>query len=73
MSIARSGHGDFRVQYQSNKAFEMMSNSGKRWRWFHDGGLNFPKPIYIDRRRYRREADGVQWLNAQAVVAKDAD
>lgn len=39
------------------------------WRWQNDPALNFPKPIYIGRRRYWREADVVAWLNAQAEAA----
>jgi predicted DNA-binding transcriptional regulator AlpA len=39
------------------------------WRWLNDPALNFPKPIYIARRRYWKEADVSQWLDAQAVVA----
>lgn len=39
------------------------------WRWLNDNKLNFPKPIYISRRRYWREADVIAWLEAQEVVA----
>ncbi|SDE96586.1 hypothetical protein SAMN05421538_11818 [Paracoccus isoporae] len=39
------------------------------WRWLNDPALNFPKPIYIARRRYWREADVSDWLDAQAEVA----
>ena len=39
------------------------------WRWQNDHTLNFPKPIYIGRRRYWREADVIEWLDAQAQVA----
>ena len=39
------------------------------WRWLNDPALNFPKPIYIARRRYWREADVSEWLEAQAEVA----
>lgn len=39
------------------------------WRWLNDPALNFPKPIYIARRRYWREADVSEWLDAQAEVA----
>jgi len=39
------------------------------WRWLNDPALNFPKPIYIARRRYWREADVSAWLDAQAEVA----
>lgn len=39
------------------------------WRWLNDPALNFPKPIYIGRRRYWREADVSAWLDAQGEVA----
>lgn len=39
------------------------------WRWLNDPALNFPRPIYIGRRRYWREADMAAWLDAQAEVA----
>jgi predicted DNA-binding transcriptional regulator AlpA len=39
------------------------------WRWLNDPALNFPKPIYIARRRYWKEADVTAWLDAQAEVA----
>lgn len=39
------------------------------WRWLNDPALNFPKPIYIARRRYWREIDLIEWLDAQAEVA----
>ena len=36
------------------------------WRWLNDPALNFPKPIYIARRRYWREAEVVAWLDARS-------
>jgi len=39
------------------------------WRWLNDPALNFPKPIYITRRRYWREADVSAWLDAQVEEA----
>lgn len=39
------------------------------WRWLNNPALNFPKPIYIARRRYWRESDVSEWLDAQAEVA----
>ena len=39
------------------------------WRWRNDPALNFPKPIYIARRRYWREADVIEWLDAREVAA----
>ena len=41
------------------------------WRWLNDPALRFPKPIYIARRRYWREAEIVAWLDALAA-ARDA-
>jgi len=35
------------------------------WRWQNDPALDFPKPQYIGRRRYWREADIVAWLEAR--------
>ncbi len=35
------------------------------YRWLNTPSLNFPKPIYITGRRYWREADVVEWLEAQ--------
>ncbi|WP_422001181.1 helix-turn-helix transcriptional regulator [Roseovarius mucosus] len=37
------------------------------WRWLENPELNFPRPIYIGRRRYWREADIVAWLEAREV------
>jgi len=39
------------------------------WRWLHDESLSFPRPIYIGKRRYWREADVIAWLDAQPQVA----
>jgi predicted DNA-binding transcriptional regulator AlpA len=41
------------------------------WRWLHDPTLAFPKPIYIGRRRYWREAEIFAWLEGQAAKAAD--
>ena len=35
-------------------------------RWLNNPDLNFPKPQYLGRRRYWRESDIIQWLDAQA-------
>lgn len=35
------------------------------WRWLNDPEMGFPRPIYIARRRYWREADVIAWLEAQ--------
>ncbi|MDW3117176.1 MAG: transcriptional regulator [Roseovarius pacificus] len=34
-------------------------------RWLNKPELNFPRPIYIGRRRYWREADVIEWLDLQ--------
>ena len=34
------------------------------WRWLDDASLSFPRPIYIARRRYWKEATVVAWLDA---------
>lgn len=39
------------------------------WRWLDNPELNFPRPIYIGRRRYWKEADIVAWLEAREVAA----
>ena len=33
------------------------------WRWINE--RDFPKPVYIARRRFWREAEVVAWLQAQ--------
>lgn len=38
------------------------------WRWLNDAELAFPKPIYIGRRRYWKEAEILTWLDAQAQI-----
>lgn len=38
-------------------------------RWMNRTDLNFPKPVYIGRRRYWREADIIVWLDAREVAA----
>jgi predicted DNA-binding transcriptional regulator AlpA len=39
------------------------------WRWLDNPELNFPRPIYIGRRRYWKEAEIVAWLEAREVAA----
>lgn len=31
------------------------------WRWLNNDNVNFPKPIYINRRRYFRISDVLEW------------
>jgi predicted DNA-binding transcriptional regulator AlpA len=38
------------------------------WRWDHDPLVNFPKPIRIKRRKYRDEAELVEWERSQATA-----
>lgn len=40
------------------------------WRWLNDPALNFPRPIYIGRRRYWREADIAAWLDARECTTE---
>ena len=35
------------------------------WRWLKDANLNFPKPIYVLRRRFWREAELIEWISSQ--------
>ena len=35
------------------------------WRWLQSEELDFPRPIYIGRRRYWKEGDIFAWLEAQ--------
>jgi predicted DNA-binding transcriptional regulator AlpA len=39
------------------------------WRWQDNPELIFPRPIYIGRRRYWREAEIIAWLEAREVAA----
>ena len=39
------------------------------WRWLDNPELGFPKPQYIAKRRYWKEADVIAWLEAQEVAA----
>lgn len=32
------------------------------WRWQQDADLNFPKPIYVQRRRFWRESELIEWI-----------
>lgn len=38
-------------------------------RWLRNPALDFPKPQYIARRRYWREADIIEWLEARETSA----
>jgi hypothetical protein len=41
-------------------------------RWLDDPELNFPKPIYIRKRRYWRENELAAWERSQASKARAA-
>jgi predicted DNA-binding transcriptional regulator AlpA len=36
------------------------------WRWAHDPALGFPRPVYINRRRYWRLAEVEAWERSRA-------
>ncbi len=42
------------------------------WRWLNDPALNFPKPVYIQKRRFWREAEILDWIESQADQTGDA-
>lgn len=35
------------------------------WRWLKEEDLKFPKPIYVQRRRFWREAELLEWIARQ--------
>ena len=39
------------------------------WRWLDNPELEFPRPAYIGRRRFWREAEIISWLDSQTAVA----
>ena len=39
------------------------------WRWMHRDDLKFPRPVYIGRRRYWKEAEIIAWLESQSQTA----
>tara|TARA_R110002094_G_scaffold85688_20_gene89724 strand:- start:735 stop:977 length:243 start_codon:yes stop_codon:yes gene_type:complete len=41
------------------------------WRWLKDADLNFPKPIYVQRRRFWREAELVEWIGNRPTEITD--
>lgn len=38
------------------------------WRWLKDEEMNFPKPLFINGRRYWRAADIAAWLEAREAA-----
>lgn len=39
------------------------------WRWLNDPALGFPQPVYIQKRRFWREADILAWIESREVAA----
>lgn len=39
------------------------------WRWLNDEALAFPRPVYIQKRRFWREAEILEWIEAREVSA----
>jgi len=39
------------------------------YRWLKNERLGFPQPVYIQKRRYWREAEIVAWLDRQSASA----
>lgn len=56
---------DKRIQAAAVRAICGDVSDMTLWRWSNDQSLNFPKPIYIGRRRFWRESEVVNWLEAQ--------
>ncbi len=42
------------------------------WRWLNDPDLDFPRPAYIGKRRYFRDAEIAAWIEAQAEASRGA-
>lgn len=40
------------------------------WRWLHDPSLEFPRPLYIGRRRYWREHEVTRWISEKLPTLK---
>lgn len=41
------------------------------WRWLKDVDLEFPKPIYVQRRRFWREAELIEWIGNRPREIED--
>lgn len=56
---------------KSNKVCEVCGGISQMtlWRWLHDEGLRFPRPIYIKRYRYWDEQVVSEWMAARDIVA----
>ena len=42
------------------------------WRWLNNPALGFPQPLKINRRRYFREAELIEWERRQAAARQEA-
>ena len=40
------------------------------WRWLQDSASDFPKPVYVNKRRYWREADVCAWWGNRELSAE---
>ncbi len=68
---AQSHHPNPHKRIQAATVREMCGGISDMslWRWLNDPDVNFPKPIYIGRRRYWKEAEIIAWLEAREVAA----
>ena len=41
------------------------------WRWLKDANLEFPEPIYVQRRRFWHEAELIDWIRIQPSQITD--
>lgn len=59
---------NFHKRINAGRVCEMCGgvSSMSLHRWLNDPNMDFPKPIYIARRRYWREADVIEWLEARS-------
>jgi len=57
-----------RIQAQAVR--ELCGGVSDMWLWRRlDSDPSFPRPVYIAKRRFWREADIIQWLQAQEASA----
>lgn len=57
--------GNLRIQIRAVRNLCGNVSSMTIYRWLNDPAMTFPKPIYIGRRRYWKEADVLAWLEAR--------
>jgi predicted DNA-binding transcriptional regulator AlpA len=53
---------------QAARVRELCGNVSTMWLWRrqNDPASDFPRPVLIGRRRFWREAEIIEWLDAQA-------